>query len=441
VTFDHVLPTLVRVCEGTTGFVELARACVVRDLRGRVRLVLDPDPAKPALDLGALEDALKRELHGYFAPPIWSTNATAKDEARLAGKLFESGRAEPWSSTYDDPVTGATSVPSRAKWYRYERRLSKQEWLEPATAKPPWDIGSGPGIVTFYSFKGGIGRTTALVACAWQLARQGKRVVVLDLDLEAPGVGVLLGVRTSRGLVDLIIDHLATGKVDLSDAVGDAAALGKDAPLVHVVPAGMLGPEYLEKLARLDFVGGHPGDDGDRSMSPLEHAMRAILMKLRSLRPDYVLIDARAGLHDLAGLSLHRFAHVDVLCGRTGEQTYQGLELSVDMLARRKGLDRLEAVVVQTMVSPEGLPDAVADEAEFLDKSYGWFRDHVYTKAGGLVIAKEDAGQHRPVVVRYDSALQRFASLTSIERSFFAPSYEALLDRILAILRGIEGGI
>ena len=43
-------------------------------------------------------------------------------------------------------------------------------------------------IVTFYSYKGGVGRTLALVNTASRLAAKGKSVFVLDFDLEAPGI-------------------------------------------------------------------------------------------------------------------------------------------------------------------------------------------------------------------------------------------------------------
>lgn len=42
-------------------------------------------------------------------------------------------------------------------------------------------------IVTFYSYKGGTGRTMALANTAWILAANGKRVLAVDWDLEAPG--------------------------------------------------------------------------------------------------------------------------------------------------------------------------------------------------------------------------------------------------------------
>ena len=42
--------------------------------------------------------------------------------------------------------------------------------------------------ITFYSYKGGVGRSLALANCAKFLAYHGKKVVVMDLDLEAPGL-------------------------------------------------------------------------------------------------------------------------------------------------------------------------------------------------------------------------------------------------------------
>lgn len=52
------------------------------------------------------------------------------------------------------------------------------------------DIGTGLDgrIVTFYSYKGGTGRSMALANVAWLLALRGKRVLVMDWDLEAPGI-------------------------------------------------------------------------------------------------------------------------------------------------------------------------------------------------------------------------------------------------------------
>src|SRR3569833_142258 len=64
-----------------------------------------------------------------------------------------------------------------------------------------------PPRVAFYSYKGGVGRSTALAIVARQLAREGFSVAVIDLDLEAPGINSLLlaqSVPSPIGVVDYL---------------------------------------------------------------------------------------------------------------------------------------------------------------------------------------------------------------------------------------------
>lgn len=81
-------------------------------------------------------------------------------------------------------------------------------------------------IVTFYSYKGGTGRTMALANTAWILAANGKRVLAVDWDLEAPGLHRFfhpfldpstLGATT--GVIDLITEYAwaATSPVQRAD--------------------------------------------------------------------------------------------------------------------------------------------------------------------------------------------------------------------------------
>src|ERR1700678_4337840 len=65
-------------------------------------------------------------------------------------------------------------------------------------------------IVTFYSFKGGTGRTMALANVAWILAANGMRVLVADWDLESPGLHRFfqpfmdVGVSERPGIIDFV---------------------------------------------------------------------------------------------------------------------------------------------------------------------------------------------------------------------------------------------
>lgn len=63
--------------------------------------------------------------------------------------------------------------------------------------------------VTFYSFKGGVGRTMALMNVAFDLIKKGKNVTLLDFDLEAPGLKSFkeLNKCKARGLQDYVLDY------------------------------------------------------------------------------------------------------------------------------------------------------------------------------------------------------------------------------------------
>src|SRR5262245_48747170 len=78
-------------------------------------------------------------------------------------------------------------------------------------------------VLTFYSYKGGTGRSMAMANIAWILACQGKRVLMIDWDLEAPGLHRYFRpfliddeLSSSEGLVDLI-DRYATRVISPPD--------------------------------------------------------------------------------------------------------------------------------------------------------------------------------------------------------------------------------
>ena len=71
--------------------------------------------------------------------------------------------------------------------------------------------------ITFYSYKGGVGRSMALINIACLLAKQGKKVLMIDWDLEAPGLHTYFNgdvKKTDLGLVDLIIDSQEYLKIE-----------------------------------------------------------------------------------------------------------------------------------------------------------------------------------------------------------------------------------
>src|SRR5271166_4838811 len=110
---------------------------------------------------------------------------------------------------------------------------------------------AGP-VCTFYSYKGGVGRSMALANVAALLAGWGKKVLVVDWDLEAPGLekffvrpGVRL-VRDTPGLVDLISGSSPGEQLNWrSGLLGAPIPHGQEIALLH---AGRNEPQYLDRL-------------------------------------------------------------------------------------------------------------------------------------------------------------------------------------------------
>lgn len=329
---DDVLPAALRTL--TARATGPGRVCLVRDARGRVRVAIE---ANAVPDSSALERELARELGGWFAGPIVDAKGSPAHK-RIANELFRT--PEPWPADWPTECErlDGSRVPIPA-WIKGRAVLgSKESWLAPGGTPPP-----APRVVSFYSFKGGVGRTTTLGCVAVRLAAErGLKVLVMDLDLEAPGTGTFLGAPVGTGVVDHVLSYLATGEV--GEVVPEPV---ESVPNLWVIPAGALGPRYLEKLSRLDFLAGAPA----ARQSPTEAALRALLdAAAASIKPDVVLLDSRAGLHDLGGLALHRLSHTDVLIARANEQARDGLKVVLHAIRRLRAAKDRDVRIVQTMV-------------------------------------------------------------------------------------------
>ncbi|MGD0703753.1 MAG: FxSxx-COOH system tetratricopeptide repeat protein [Trebonia sp.] len=209
-------------------------------------------------------------------------------------------------------------------------------------------------IVTFYSFKGGTGRTMALANVAWILAANGMRVLIADWDLESPGLNRFFapfmepGVSGGPGIVDFIrgyewaIDEADQGGTfDIHDAESERVARGTVARLIDeyvsrvsrfAVPVGWRFPED----GSIDFLSPGQQDNGvyKNSLSALDwdtfydrlyggeffDALRAYLKGAY----DYVLIDSRTGLSDIADICTLHLPDVVVACFTLSTQGIDG---------------------------------------------------------------------------------------------------------------------
>lgn len=170
---------------------------------------------------------------------------------------------------------------------------------------------------TFYSLKGGVGRTTALGYTALILANQGFKVVCVDMDLEAPGLAEVFGQQSaiSEGIG---VVHILAG-LDRGDDLDlrDHLIRPDEARDLYLLPAGIAGADYARLLRFTDPLSWYRED-----RNPLQQ-MVALLRDL-SFRPDVVLFDARTGFNALNAPFLFELSDLAVIVFFPHPQARQG---------------------------------------------------------------------------------------------------------------------
>ncbi len=199
---------------------------------------------------------------------------------------------------------------------------------------------AAPKFVFFHAFKGGTGRTYALVNVANLCARDGANVVVVDLDVEAPGIAAQYDLKPpdyKRGFVDYARETL-----DLSEAalpVVDVPVQGRGS--LKVIPAGdPFSEDYWESLISDQWA--KMLEEGTAG----KNFWRRTRLKIEALRPrpDLVLIDGRAGLAELSVAVIRDLEpYVMSFINRAQPETPKGTQILLKNLVRRS--DKNHAVV------------------------------------------------------------------------------------------------
>jgi tetratricopeptide (TPR) repeat protein len=176
-------------------------------------------------------------------------------------------------------------------------------------------------VITFYSYKGGVGRTSALMNSAHRLTQKGKRVFILDFDLEAPGVDAFDPSQTGLpkpGLVEYISRFVDSGEVaPLEEFVYDIPSKSAQGA-ISVMPAGRKDENYQASLSRLDWKFLYKQKSGFFFVENLKAAIR------ERYAPDYVLVDSRTGLTDISGICTLQLPDLVVLLFSLNNQNVRG---------------------------------------------------------------------------------------------------------------------
>ena len=333
-----------------------------------------------------------------------------------------------------------------------DRQIVGQDWLRTSRFE---EQEQHPPRIVFYGLKGGVGRSTALAMLAYRLARDGKRVLLIDFDLESPGLsGLLLPPDrvASYGLVDWFVeDAVGQGDEVLRDMVSISPLSDDTQGTIRVAAAiGQGETAYLSKLARV--YADTPSKDGPKSFA--DRMLRITDLLEKQEQPDVVLIDSRAGLHDVAAIAISSLATVALLFATDSEQNWQGYRQLFKHWQQRPDVlrqVRKRLVMVQALF-PES--DQVERAKRFVQSSWDVFHELVYDQLEPAADVPEDAftfdlhnedAPHFPMRVRWNSRFQEFDPLvrrnaggvddTDIDLAF-GPFVQEVIDALPELQNG-----
>src|ERR671932_476196 len=185
-------------------------------------------------------------------------------------------------------------------------------------------------IVSIHSFRGGTGKSNTTANVAAILAQTGRRVGVIDADIQSPGIHVLFGLAGSdvgASLNDFLFGEREIGEVALDVTDGAGAAGGRVFPM----PSSMRPGEITRVLRE--------GYDPQRLSAGLRDLVEELAL-------DVLLIDSHPGLHEETLLSLV-LSNVLVVVMRPDEQDYEGTGITV-RIAQELEVPRIMLVVNKT---------------------------------------------------------------------------------------------
>ncbi|MBT9099200.1 AAA family ATPase [Methylovulum psychrotolerans] len=213
--------------------------------------------------------------------------------------------------------------------------------------------------IAFYSYKGGVGRTLALANCARTLAAKGKKIVLLDLDLEAPGLlhFEALQPKSRNKNPAGFADCLENGPPDsLDDYIHECRGKKTDRGTVWLMPAGRHnGSDYLGFLNGMTWNDFYTQQEGYKILENLRGHI------IDRFNPDYVFMDARTGLSEIGGIATHQLADIVVLVFNLNGQNITGAKRVFDSIRDKAPLNPkiiLVASPVPVMPTEKGTPFA-----------------------------------------------------------------------------------
>ena len=228
--------------------------------------------------------------------------------------------------------------------------------------------------VTFYSYKGGVGRTLALGNVAWEAARNGKKVVIIDFDLEAPGISSIIPFRETirkhisdknkkGGLFEFILEFKKTQKVPSLSADYTTEPVNggdfKEDGNIHIIPAGKEDDAYKNELQAFNWVKFYNEENGKYLLNNLRYD---IISEFDN--PDLVLIDSRTGLTDIGDICTILLPDKVVIFTGLNDQNIKGSKSVIDTIEEHSRLRQKENYLrpIEIILVASHVPEIAVEE-------------------------------------------------------------------------------
>jgi MinD-like ATPase involved in chromosome partitioning or flagellar assembly len=241
-------------------------------------------------------------------------------------------------------------------------------------------------ITTFYSFKGGVGRSMALANAAVELAKRGRRVLAVDFDLEAPGLDTFDVLRPRDGvpgIIDFVHEYLDSNRApDIGRFLARSPDIGDRGGELWIMPSGAQQASYAAHFNQIDWAELYEKRDGYLLFEDLKAQWQQIV------NPDYVLIDSRTGHTDTGGICTRQLPDAVAILFFPNEQNLRGLTKVVNDIRSEIREPPREPIELHFIMS--NVPD-LDDEDEILENKIQEFRNQLALTPDPLIVHRYDS--------------------------------------------------
>jgi cellulose biosynthesis protein BcsQ len=259
--------------------------------------------------------------------------------------------------------------------------LAKAENVETSVTFPS-DLDedlSTPIVVTFYSLRGGVGRSTALAYTARILASRGRSVLCVDMDLEAPGLASLFGkeseVTESQGVVQILLELEQGEKPDITKHLLRISETDE----LYCLPAGVPNAGYARLLTFIEPNAWYREDK-----NPLRELLDLLSTSMPFV-PDVILLDSRTGINQLSGPLLFDIADLAIIAFFPHPQAQTGTSALVKALLSAKTRRNNHSFTPEPrfLISPVPASKAPEIVSRYRNRSLEWIAEWLSSLRNG----------------------------------------------------------